>query len=140
MDLPIANHVHMQESRIILGNYVALCDTDDPEDTLFHLCKVIALEDGKAVLLNYATFQPNIKTAKFSIMYQERSTHRYTTQKPTKDAREQEVLDRVDLTEIDGYVDHYDIKMTSSMRIKSTSIRQLKRLGLKHHVLGRTFP
>ena len=62
MDLPIANHVHMQESRIILGNYVALCDTDDPEDTLFHLCKVIvALEDGKAVLLNYDTFQPNIK-------------------------------------------------------------------------------
>ena len=64
---------------------MALCDTDDPEDSLFHLCKVIALEDDKAVLLNYATFQPNIKTAKFGIMYQERSTHRYTTQKPETD-------------------------------------------------------
>ena len=47
------------------------------------------------------TFHPNIKTVKFDIMYQERSTHRYTTQKAIKDDREQKVLDQLDLTEID---------------------------------------
>ena len=140
MDLPIANHIHLQERRLIPGNYVALCDSADPEDDHFHLCRVLAIEDDKAVLLNYATFQRNIKTAVFSTMYQERATARYTTQKPARNAREQEVIDKVSLAEADEYVDHYDIRMTTSMKIKARSIRQLNKLGLKHHILGVTFP
>ena len=145
MDLPIANHVHMQERELIPGRYVALCDSADVEDDHFHLCRVLAIEDDKAILLNYATFQNNINTAVFSIMYQESSNSRYTTQKPKRNAREQEVLDKVALSEADDYIDHYNVQMTKSMRIgkgflKKKSIRQLKKLGLKHHVLGTTFP
>lgn len=139
-DLPIANHIHMQERQLILGNYVALCDTADPQDDLFHVCKILAIEDGKAVLLNYATFQKNIKTAKFSILYQERSTARYTTRKPLRNPREQEVIDRVAIEDAEDYIDHYDIRMTNSMRITTKSIRQLAKLGLRHHVLGDTYP
>ena len=52
VDLPIANNIQMQEDQLILGNFVSLCDTDDENDVYFHLCKVVAIEDNKAVLLN----------------------------------------------------------------------------------------
>ena len=119
---------------------MALCDTDDPEDDHFHLCRVTAIEDGRAVLLNYATWSRNIKTAKFRIMYQEARTGRYTTEPPSRNAREQEVIDRLPLDDADGYIDLYDIIVTRAGRIGAKSIRQLQRLGLKHHVLGHTFP
>ena len=136
----MANPVSMQERELIVGNYVALCDSADLEDDHFHLCKVISIEDDKAILLNYATFNNNINNAKFSIMYQERSTLRYTTLKPKRNAREQEVIDKVPLDEAEDYIDHYDLRMTKSMKIGRKSMRQLKKLGLKHHVLGTTFP
>ena len=140
LDLPMANHEEMQERKLIVGNYVALCDSADPEDDHFHLCKVIAIEDHTAVLLNYATFSTNLAKAKFSIMYQERRGLRYTTDKPRINPRSQEVIDRVSLEEADDYIDHYDIKLTLRGRIKMRCIKQLKKLGLKHHVLGKTFP
>merc|ERR1711907_381428 len=140
LDLPMANHVDMQERKLIVGNIVALCDTDEPEDDHFHLCKVIEIEDDTAVLLNYATFGKKLSTARFSIMYQKRENLRYTTEKPKMNARSQEVIDKVSLDEADDYIDHYDIKMTSKMRIKARCVRQLQKLGLKHHVLGQTFP
>jgi len=140
LDLPMANHEDMQERKLIVGKYVALCDSADPEDDHFHLCKVIAIEDDTAVLLNYATFSTKLATAQFSIMYQERQSSRYTTEKPRLNARSQEVVDRVALDEADDYIDHYDIQMTPARRIKARCIRQLRKLGLKHHVLGKTFP
>ena len=140
LDLPIANHVHMQERKLIPGNYVALCDSAEAEDDHFHLCRILAIEDGKAILLNYATWTNNIKQAKFSIMYQERNTQRYTTEKPKRDAEEQEVIDKVSLEEADDYIDHYNIQLTPSRKITARSIRQLSTLGLHHHVLGKTFP
>ena len=140
IDLPIANHTNMQERKLIPGNYVALCDTTELDDDHFHLCEVLAIEDDKAVLLNYATFQKNIATARFSILYQERSTARYTTVKPKRNAHEQEVIDRVALEDAEAYIDHYNIRVTKNMRIKAKSIRQLKNLGLRHHILGQTYP
>ena len=141
LDLPMANHEDMQERKLIVGNYVALCDSADPEDDHFHLCKVIEIEDDTtAVLLNYATSSSNLATAKFSIMYQERPSSRYTIVKPRLNARSQEVIDRVSLEEADDFIDHYDIKLTPKGRIKARCIKQLKKLGLKHHVLGKTFP
>jgi len=130
----------MQESRVVVGNYVSLCDTNDENDDHFHLCKVIAIKDEKAVLLNYGTWSFNIKNAVFKVLYQEKSTGRYTTQIPTKDLESQQVIDRLALSEADDYIDHYDIKMKSSMKITAKSVRQIRKLGLRHHILGKTFP
>ena len=41
--------------------------------------------------------------------------------------------------EVEDYTDHYNIKMTKSMRISAKSIKQLVKLGLNHHVMGKTF-
>ena len=123
-----------------MGNFVELCDSDDPEDDHFHLCRILAIEDGKAVLLNLATSTRNIRMAKFTILYQKKNTLQYTTETPSRNAREQEVIDQVPLEDADSFVDHYDIKMTKAMRISAKSIKQLVKLGLHHHVLGRTFP
>ena len=130
----------MQNSKLIPGNFVSLCDTDDENDVHFHLCKVMTIEDEKALLLNHATWGGSLKSVKFSILYQERGSNRYTTQKPNRNVKEREVVDQLPLTQADDYVDHYDIKMTKDMRISKVSIRQLKKLGLKHHILGKTFP
>ena len=70
----MANSRSMQENKLIIGNFVALCDSNDPEDDHFHLCKVVDLVDDKAILLNYATFTQNIRHAVFKVMYQEDTT------------------------------------------------------------------
>jgi transposase InsO family protein len=140
VDLPIANEAEMQDDKLISGNFVTLCDTDDRNDDHFHLCKVIAIEDEKALLLNYATWSTNLRSAKFKILYQEKSTNRYTTQRPARNAKEREVIDKVPMDRVDDYIDHYNVKLTKDMRLRKSSIRQLKALGLKHHVLGKTFP
>ena len=140
VDLPMANSRPMQENILKIGNFIALCDSNDPEDDLFHLCKVIGIVDNKAKLLNHATCTRNIWQAVFKVMYQEKSTLRYTTVKPNKGAKAQQVIDELDLENADDYVDHYDIKMTGSMKISAKSIREIAKLGLRHHVLGRTFP
>ena len=140
VDLPIANNIRMQDNKLVPGNFVSLCDTDDENDVHFHLCKVIAIEDDKALLLNYATWGTSLRSAKFRVLYQEKGTNRYTTQKPRHNAKEREVLDDLPLEQADGYIDHYNIIMTKDMRITAASIRQLKKLGLKHHILGKTFP
>ena len=140
MDLPAAQDVLMQQRKLVVGNYVALCDSNDVEDDHFHLCEVTSIQDGKAVLLNYVTWTSNIKHAKFSVMYQHRSDLAYTTIPPKKDKLEQEVFDWITLEEADEYIDHYNIQMTRSMKIRSGSRKQLRQLGLKHHVLGKTFP
>ena len=140
IDLPIATDLDMQTRKVVVGKYVALCDTADKEDDHFHLCKVTAIVDDKAVLQNYATWSQNIYRAKFTPMYQEDHTLRYTTERPKRDAESQEVIDEVPLEEAEDFIDHYDVKMTPKMHISKKSIRQLKALGLKHHVLGKTFP
>ena len=140
LDLPMVKDQAMQENKLKVGNFVALCDSDDPNDIHFHLCKVVEIEDNKAVLLNYATWNKNIKTTTFSIMYQNENTHKYTTKRPKSNVREQEVIDRIDLELADDYIDHYDIKITRKMHLSKKSIRQLQQLGLKHHILGKTFP
>ena len=140
MDLPVANDTRMQERKVIVGNFVALCNTDDPEDDHFHLCRVLAIEDEKAILLNYSTSTRNLKLAKFGVLYQKRSTQQYTLEPPGKKAREQEVIDQVPLEDANSFIDHYDVKITKAMRISAKSIKQLTKLGLRHHVLGKTFP
>ena len=114
--------------------------SNDVEDDHFHLCEVTSIEDGKAMLLNYVTWTKNIKHAQFSIMYQHSSDLAYTTVPPKRNKRSQQVYDWVSLEEADDYIDHYNIRLTKSRRIKAKCIKQLKQLGLKHHVLGKTFP
>ena len=139
VDLPIANDVNMQVNQVKVGNYVTLCDTSHEDDVYFHLCQVIAIEDNNAILVNYATWTKNLKNATFSIMYQDNKS-RYTTERPKKNPQESEVIDKVPLAEADDYIDHYDVKMTTTMKITAKSQKQLRKLGLKHHVLGSTFP
>ena len=136
----MANGINMQENSCKIGNFVTLCDSNDPSDDQFHLCKVLDIVDNKAILLNYATWTANIHQAVFSIMYQEDKTLRYTTVKPKRRAEEQQVLDKLDLADADDYVDHYDVRMTGTMRISKRSIRELAKLRLRHHILGKTFP
>ena len=99
-----------------------------------------AIEDDKALLLNFGTWTTKIQHAIFKVLYQETDTGRYTTQRPIKNEKGQRIIDRVPLDEADDYIDHYDIKMKRSMKITAKSIKQLKRLGLHHHILGKTFP
>ena len=140
MNLPAAQDIEMQKRDLVVGNYVALCDSDRVEDDHFHLCKVLSIKDGKTVLLNYATWQTKIKRAKWSIMYQHKSDLAFTTTPSRKNPIQQEVIDWVTVEEADGYIDHYDVKLTKSMRITTKCIKHLKQLGLKHHALGKTFP
>ena len=140
MNLPAAQDIHMQQRELVVGNFVALCDSDNVKDDHFHVCKVLAIQDNKAVLLNYATWTSNIKTAQFSVMYQHAKDHTFTTIAPRKNVKEQEVIDWVTLQEADDYIDHYNLQLTKSMKIKAKTAKQLKQLGLKHHVLGKTFP
>ena len=82
VDLPMANGINMQENSCKIGNFVTLCDSNDPSDDQFHLCKVLDIVDNKAILLNHATWTANIHQTVFSIMYQEDKTLNYTTVKP----------------------------------------------------------
>ena len=140
VDLPMANGIDMQENSCKIGNFVTLCDSNDPNDDLFHLCKVLDIVDNKAILLNYATWTTNIHQAVFSIMYQEDKTLRYTTVKPKRNAEDQRVLDKLDLADADDYIDHYNVRITGTMRISKRSIKELAKLRLRHHILGKTFP
>jgi len=88
-----------------VGNFVALCDSDEDH---FHICRVLAIEDVKAILLNYSTSTRNLKLAKFGILYQKRSTQQYTLEPPGKKAREQEVIDQVPLEDAESFFDNYD--------------------------------
>ena len=139
LDLPIANDQQMQLRKLIMGKYVALCDSAEPTDDRFYLCRVIAFEDNNVILLNYATWNKNIRNAKFSVLYSD-DQGRYTTDVPRRNARNKEVTDTISLDEADDLIDHYDIKMTKSMNISAKSRRQLQQLGLRHHILGTTFP
>ena len=136
----MANSKSMQEHKLLIGNFVALCDSNDPEDDHFHLCRVVAIVDDKAILLNYATGTKNIRHAIFKIMYQEFGTHRYTTVRPVRKETQQRVVDELPINTADDFIDHYDLKVTGAMKLTAKSIKELKRLGLKHHILGETFP
>ena len=121
INLPTETDLDMQTRKVVVGKYVALCDTVDKEDDHFHLCKVTVIADDKVILQNYATW--------------------YTTERPKRGRRiTQEVVDEVPLEEVEDFIDHYDVKMTPKIHINKKSIRQLKALGLKHHVLDKTFP
>lgn len=124
------NEASIQVNKLKVGNYVALCDTDEPDDVHLHLCKVLAIEDERAILLNHGT---NLKRAVFKVWYQEEKTSKYTLNKPRNAKRQEEVADELELDVADDYIDHYDIKITNEqkIRIKAKSIR---RLGLKHHL------
>ena len=140
VDLPMSNGINVQENAWKIDNFVSSCDSDDPSDDLFYLCKVLDIVDDKTILLNYTTWTTNIHQAVFSIMCQEDKTLRCTTVKPTRKEEEQQVIDHLDLADADDYIDHYDVRMTDTMRISKRSTRELAKLRLRHHTLGRTFP
>ena len=124
-----------------VGNFVALSDTDDPNSKGFkqvHVGKVINIADGQARIQNYATLSKNIAQAKWAPLYQ-MDDGVYTTVKPRRNAKNLRVIDIVDEFDQD-YVRCADLTMTGSGKISARSRTHLANLGLKHHVLGFTYP
>ena len=72
-----------------IGNFVALCDSDDPTDAkqfnTFHVAKVINIADGLASLQNFATMTRKLTQEKWRPLYQ-LADGAYTLTKPRKDA------------------------------------------------------
>ena len=146
-DLPLMDQQPVSKFRV--GNFVALQETDDPEDknyNRFHLAKVIQIADSVAELLNYATFGTNLATAQWYPLYQNDSGVYMTTTLQDK----HKVFDKVPVSD-QNYVRMFDVQcksLDSSSRhrkskalvITSRSRKQLARLNLKHHVLGTSFP
>ena len=94
LDLPIATHGDMQ---LVVGNYVALCDSADREDD--HLLPSLqSCGDGdRSCSIELCNLFGQPRTARFSIMYQTRHRALYTTEKPRINARSQEVINNVNL-------------------------------------------
>ena len=124
-----------------MGDFVALCDTDDPnskEYHMYHLAKVINVADGMAQLQNYAATNRKLANAKWKPLYQD-TDGAYMLTKPRKEAETKRVVDAVE-TEEQDYVRHFGIKLTAAGKIVARHRKKLKQLGLRHHVLGVTFP
>ena len=128
-------------SNLRVGSFVALSDTDDPAAkgyTYYHVGKVINIADAQASIQNYATQSKNVVTAKWSPLYQ-LPTGVYTIVKPRRKAASMRVIDMVDEHDED-YVRCTDVRLTSTGKLTACSRKHLARLGLKHHVLGLTYP
>jgi len=127
-----------------VGKYVAICDTDDPANenyNRYHLGKVTNIADGQASIANYATFGKNIITARWKPLYQ-KDNGTYTLAKPRKAAASKRVIDIVDVDD-QSYVRHFDVKLNTHgkhPKIALQTRKQLRALGLEHHVLGKTYP
>ena len=124
-----------------VGDYVALCDTDDPNDQgyrRYHIAKVINIADGLTQLLNYATTTRKLENAKWQPLYQ-CDDGAYTLTKPHKGAQQKRVIDVVE-TEDQGYVRVFGLKLTKTGKLTAAFRHKLARLNMKHHVLGLTYP
>ncbi len=141
LHLPAANHADENYSDYELGNFVALADTDDPSDDLFHVAKIISVADGKVQLLNYATNNRNLTNAKFEKLFQNSSDGRYR-RGGRESACWKQVVDEIDIEDEDEYtyVRHHRLRLTANGKLTSQSRQQLQSAGLKHHILGTTFP
>ena len=132
------------EHDLKVGNFVALCDTDDPTSdkyNLFHLGKVTNIADDQAHIANYATFGKNLITAAWKPLYQT-DAGEYTVAKPRRAAASKRVVDIVDADD-QSYVRHFDVKLNSKgkhPKIAVATRKQLAAQGLRHHVIGRTYP
>jgi len=141
LELPMANHSDLALNEFVIGNYVALCDEDDPQCDQYHVAKVVSLNNGKAQLLNYCTATSNIKNAKWQVLHQHEDGRFRRGGKAT--GKWEEVLDEVSLDDADGefgYVRHFRLQMLDTSKLAAASRKQLADMELKHHVLGRSFP
>lgn len=123
-----------------MGNFVALADTDDPQDDQYHVAKVISVADGIVSLANYSTTTSNVNTATWKRLFQHRDGRYRSGGKASK--HWQPVIDELD---IDGekdfpYIRHHRLQFTGNGHLTAACKRQLRQSGLRHHVLGRSFP
>ena len=135
---PSGDNVH----KFIIGNFVALCDTDDPSDKkgyhTFHVAKIINIADGLASLQNFATMTRKLTQAKWKPLYQ-LSDGAFTLTKPRKNADELRVIDVVEVEDQD-YVRMFNVQLTPTGKVTAATRRKLAKLKLRHHVLGLTYP
>ena len=134
------------------GNFVALCESDDPADEQFHVAKVVNInaDEKTATLRQYATKTSNLKLAVWQPLFvwrrrdpenANRQIHTYRIGgvesnkfKPVEDTVE---LD--DPADEFPYIRHCNLKLLSSGKLAAASRHQLSDKNLRHHQLGRTY-
>ena len=138
--LPMANHQDAFYSGYEVGNFVALADSDDPSDDRYHVAEIISNADNRIRLRNYATTSTNINNATWQPLFQHRDG-RYR-RGGRKSKHWDYVVDEIDAeSETDfPYIRHHQLRLLDSGRLTAKSKLQLRKSGLKHHVLGRSFP
>ena len=142
----------MALAELKLGNLVAICDTDDPEDKHFHVAKVLRIDADTqtAMVQQYATKTASIRAVVWQPLFAwtrrdpqdaSRQVHTYglggTTcgkYKPVEDTVELE-----DPTDEFPYIRHCDLKLLASGKLAAASRHQLADKKLRHHQLGRTY-
>jgi len=139
-ELPMANHPDAFYTGYKVGNYVALADSDDPDDNHFHVARILAVADGRIRLQNYVTTSNDLRVATWQRLYQH-SDGRYR-RGGRKSANWQPVIDELEVSgEADfPYIRHHRLKFLASGRLTAKCKQQLQQSGLHHHVLGRSFP
>ena len=150
--LATANDEAMLASDLKVDNYVALCDSDDPEYNQFHVARVLRIDAdaGEAQLHQYATKAAKLQQAVWLPLFEwrRRDPHDATKQVHTyrmggkEDAKYKPVLDTVELddpTDEFPYVRHCELQMLGSNKLAATSRHQLSDKNLQHHRLGATY-
>ena len=139
-DLPLANHPDAFYSGYKVGNFVALADSDDPADNRFHVAKITGIVDGNLILQNYATSTQNTQSATWKPLYQHDDGRYRRGGHASKHWHA--VVDEVIMDDEKEfpYIRHHRLQFTESGRLTASCKKQLQQSGLKHHVLGRSFP
>ena len=152
LQLPTANDPNLYLDNLILNNFVALRDTDHPDDKHFSVAKVLEVdEDTNQVTLQYfGTKTGNIKQAKWFklLKWERRDSTRTNTMKHTyklggasntKYKPVKCVIDKDDPERDFSRVVHCNLQMLPSARLSKKSITQLAEMGYEHHQLNKTF-
>ena len=128
-------------NKLRMGSLVAFSDTDDTQDAghkLYHIGKVVNVADEVAHVANYATQSKSVTQAKWSLLYQ-LPNGVYTLTKPRRGAKQARVIDKIDVNDKD-YVKCANVQLTTAGKLAARYRKRLERHGLKHHVLGLTYP
>jgi len=128
-------NTHQQEP-IKTGEWVLY--RDDLESEYYHLGKI--KQTGENVeIRTWATANKNLKNAVWKPLFQLEKTCQYTIG-ATGNKRKAEVMDTIPAQDSSEYIGMRGIAMNNSGKMANKSQRKFKRMRLKHHQLGVTFP
>ena len=150
--LPTANDEILYIDNLQKGKYVAVKDTDHPNDTKYSVAKVIEIDDDLkiATLSYYGTKTANMRHAVWQplLVWQRpdpaktnttKTTYKLGSKPSTRFKWVQDTIPLDDPAQDFSRVVHCDIKLLPSGRVAKKSIVQLQDMGLTNHQLGKTF-